>query len=43
MSKIDGVPAAEGLRDIIVPIIWFSDDLEKITDEDFISRIKSRL
>jgi len=43
MSKIDGVPAAEGLRDIIVPIIWFSDDLEKITDQEFISRIKSNL
>lgn len=43
MSKIDGVEAAKGLRDIIVPLIWFSDDLEKITDQQFISRIKEML
>ena len=43
MSKIEDVEAAKGLRDIIVPLIWFSDDLEQITDKEFISRIKSML
>ena len=39
MSKIDDVKQAEGLRDILLPVVWFSDDLEKITDGNLIQRI----
>lgn len=43
MSKIDGVKQAKGLRDILLPIIWFSDDLDQITDQDMVERIKAKL
>lgn len=43
MSKIDDVKQAEGLRDILLPVVWFSDDLEKITDGNLIQRIKDMI
>lgn len=43
MSKFDGIKAAEGMRDILLPVMWMSDDLEKISDEKLIKRIKEEL
>ena len=43
MSQIDGVKQAEGLRDILLPIVWFSDELEHITDQTLVQRIKEKL
>ena len=43
MKKIDDLEFAEGLRDILLPIVWFSDDLEKITDPVMIEKIKAQL
>ena len=44
MAKVDDVKQAEGLRDILLPMIWFSDDIDAITgDQDFVDAIKQRL
>ena len=43
MNKVDGVKQAEGLRDILLPMIWFSDDIDHITDQEVIDKIKQRL
>ena len=43
MNKHEGIKAAEGMRDILLPVMWMSDDLEKITDNDLIQRIKEEL
>lgn len=40
MNKIDGVKAAEGLRDILLPVMWFSDEVDKFEDPELIQRIK---
>ena len=46
MTKVDrefgDIKAAKGFRDILIPIIWFSDDVEKISDE-MAQKIKERL
>jgi hypothetical protein len=47
MSKINDPlvdrDLARGLRDILLPIVWFSDDLDKITDPKLVQKIKSHL
>ena len=43
MSKVDGVKQAEGLRDILLPMVWFSDDIDQITDQGLVDAIKGRL
>ena len=43
MSKVDGVKQAEGLRDILLPMVWFSDDIDQITDQGLVDTIKGRL
>ena len=43
MSKVEGVKQAEGLRDILVPIMWFSDEVESITDPEMVQKIKQQL
>lgn len=43
MKKIEGVEFAEGLRDILLPLVWFSDELDKITDPVMIEKIKAQL
>ena len=43
MAKVDGVKQAEGLRDILLPMIWFSDDIDELNDQDLVNAIKRRL
>lgn len=43
MAKVDDVKQAEGLRDILLPMIWFSDDIDELSDQDFVDAIKQRL
>lgn len=43
MNKVEGVKQASGLRDILIPIIWFSDDVESITDPEMVQKIKAQL
>jgi len=43
MAKVDGVKFAEGLRDILLPMIWFSDDIDELNDQDLVDAIKQRL
>ena len=43
MAKVDGVKQAEGLRDILLPMIWFSDDIDELNDQDLVNAIKQRL
>ena len=43
MSKVEGVKQAEGLRDLLLPVVWFSDDIDEVSDEEFVAKIKSSL
>ena len=43
MNKVDGVKQAEGLRDILLPIIWFQDGIDHITNQETVDKIKQRL
>ena len=43
MIKFDGAKQAEGLRDILLPIIWFQDGIDHITNQETVDKIKQRL
>merc|ERR1711935_54489 len=45
MSKVDEdlVKTAKGLRDLLLPVVWFSDDIDKVTDQELVDKIKSSL
>ena len=43
MNKHEGIKAAEGMRDILLPVMWMSDDLDKITDNELVQKIKEEL
>ena len=34
MSRVDGIHAARGLRDIIFPMVWWADGIDGIEDEE---------
>jgi len=43
MSKVEGVKQAEGLRDLLLPVVWFSDDIDEVNDEELVAKIRSSL
>jgi len=43
MNKVDDVPAARGVRDIVFPFVWFSDGIETIDDATTIGLLHSAI
>lgn len=43
VSKVNGVKQGKGLRDILLPVVWFSDDFNGIQDPKTIARLKAML
>jgi len=43
MYQIDGIKQAQGLRDILIPITWFEDEVDGITNQELVQKIKARL
>ena len=41
INEVNGVKAAEGLRDIVFPFVWFSDGIETIDDDTTVSLLHS--
>ena len=45
MSRVEGIHAARGLRDIIFPMVWWADGIDGIEDEESLAllRLNERL
>ena len=43
MNKVDDVPVARGVRDIVFPFVWFSDGIETIDDATTIGLLHSAI
>jgi len=43
INAVPGVKAAEGLRDILLPVMWISSEVHDINDPDLLKTIKDRL
>ena len=43
MTRVDGINAARGLRDIIFPMVWWADGIDGIDDEDSLALLRSLL
>ena len=43
INAVPGVKAAEGLRDISLPVMWISSEVHDINDPDLLKTIKDRL
>lgn len=43
MSETPGVKQAEGLRDIVFPVLWFSEGIDSIDDENTIYLLRSAI
>ena len=41
MTRVDGINAARGLRDIIFPMVWWADGIDGIDDEDSLALLRS--
>ena len=40
MSRVDGIHAARGLRDIIFPMLWWADGIDGIEDEKTLALLR---
>jgi len=40
MSRVDGIHAARGLRDIIFPMLWWADGIDSIEDEKTLALLR---
>jgi hypothetical protein len=41
MKRVEGIRAARGLRDIILPMVWFADGIDGIEDEDTLALLRT--
>ena len=41
MEKVEGIKRAEGLRDLIMPLVWFKEEVAGIEDEEAMAAIRS--
>ena len=40
MSRVEGIHAARGLRDIIFPMVWWADGIDGIEDEESLALLR---